>query len=86
MYVSGNTVLHDAAESGNEAIMKMLLDAGAKMQADEYGVTPLISSAMSGHFDIIPLLSPYASKSEKHDAWKLLGMFIEIRIKKFNQN
>lgn len=71
--VKGNTVLHDAAEAGNLEILKMLIDAGAKMQPDDYGVTPLLSAALCGHMDLMPLLFKYANNREKHDAWKLIG-------------
>lgn len=67
----------------------MLINAGAKMQPDEwlisliifhkaiifyrYGVTPLLSAALCGHLPLGPLIFPYASSKEKHDFWKLIG-------------
>lgn len=52
---------------------KLLLNHGARMEKDEYGVTPLMSAAILGHTAVIPYFFPYASYKEKRDAWKLLG-------------
>lgn len=47
----GNTAMHDCAESGSLEIMRLLLDHGAKMESDAYGLTPLIAAACVGeHF------------------------------------
>uniref|UniRef100_A0A915CVU3 Protein fem-1 homolog B n=1 Tax=Ditylenchus dipsaci TaxID=166011 RepID=A0A915CVU3_9BILA len=71
--VKGNTALHDAAEVGNKEIVEMLLKAGARSQPGEFGVTPLMSAAMLGHTEVMPLLFCLASRKEKQDSWKLLG-------------
>lgn len=36
--VKGNTALHDCAESGSLHIMRMLLEHGATMDVDSYGM------------------------------------------------
>lgn len=36
--VKGNTALHDCAESGSLSIMKLLIERGAKMDVDAYGM------------------------------------------------
>lgn len=36
--VKGNTALHDCAESGSLEILKLLLDHGATMDVDSYGI------------------------------------------------
>lgn len=36
--VKGNTALHDCAESGNLDILKLLIENGAKMDVDSYGM------------------------------------------------
>lgn len=69
----GNTALHDAAEAGNVEVTRLLLEAGAILQKDEYGVTPLYSAAMLSHTEVIQVLFPHASYVEKRDCWKLLG-------------
>lgn len=36
--VKGNTALHDCAESGSLEILKLLIEHGAKMDVDSYGM------------------------------------------------
>lgn len=72
----GNTALHDAAEIGNLEIIYLLVDAGATMQKDDYGVTPLLTASLHGHTVIMQTLFIYASAAEKRDAWKLHGLVI----------
>lgn len=46
--VKGNTALHDCAESGSLEILKILVEYGAKMDVDSYGMTPLLAAAVTG--------------------------------------
>jgi hypothetical protein len=46
---------------------------GQKCALHRYGVTPLLSAALCGHMELMPLLFKYANEREKHDAWKLIG-------------
>lgn len=51
--LTGNTALHDCAESGSLEIMRMLLQYGASMEQDGYGMTPLLSASVTGHTNIV---------------------------------
>lgn len=65
----------DAAETGNVEIMKLLLEFGTKIQANNIGVTPIISAAMCGNSEVVELLLPLSqNRMERHNAFKLLGM------------
>jgi ankyrin repeat protein len=46
-----------AAEKGHEAIVKLLLEKGADVEAKdrEYGLTPLLWAALNGHEAIVKL-------------------------------
>ncbi|XP_041337277.1 protein fem-1 homolog C-like [Pyrgilauda ruficollis] len=72
---SGNTALHDCAESGSLEIMKMLLKYCAKMEKDGYGMTPLLSASVTGHTNIVDFLTQHeqTSKIECINALELLG-------------
>ena len=53
------TALHDAAESGDPEYMKMLIEAGADLEAaDENGWTPLMKLVCSGlmNKEVIPVI------------------------------
>lgn len=51
------TELHQAAKKGDPAVIKRLLDDGAKINAkDEYGFTSLHIAAYYGHIDTITAL------------------------------
>lgn len=51
------TALHHAALSGQAAMVKALLKAGASINArDKDGATPLIYAAMCGYEDVVRLL------------------------------
>lgn len=54
--VKTNTALHDCAESGALAIMKLLLSKGARFETDSYGMTPLMAAAVAGHANIVEYL------------------------------
>ncbi|KAB7499268.1 Protein fem-1-like protein C [Armadillidium nasatum] len=74
--VKGNTALHDCAESGSLNIMKLLLDNGAKMDVDSYGMTPLLAAAVTGHTHIVEYLisrDDLVTRKDKIDALELLG-------------
>lgn len=46
--VKGNTALHDSAESGSLEILKVLIEHGARMDVDSFGMTPLLTAAITG--------------------------------------
>ncbi|VVC30501.1 Hypothetical protein CINCED_3A007650 [Cinara cedri] len=74
--VKGNTALHDCAESGSLDIFKMLIQNGAKMEVDSYGMTPLLAACVTGHADIVDYLvksNNLVSRTEKIEALELLG-------------
>lgn len=53
--VKGNTALHDCAESGSLDIMKLLLNSGARIDVDAYGMTPLLAASVTGGKEILSL-------------------------------
>lgn len=57
--LTGNTALHDCAESGSLEIMRMLLQYGASMEQDGYGMTPLLSASVTGHTNIVDDLTTH---------------------------
>ena len=71
----GNTALHDCAESGSLDIMILLLDRGAVMERDAYGMSPLLAASVAGFTKIVEFLigRPECSKMEKADGLELLG-------------
>lgn len=73
--VSGNTALHDCAESGSLEIMKLLFDHGAVIEKDSYSLTPLLAAAVAGHARIVEYLTslPQCSAADRIDALELLG-------------
>ncbi|CAG9822730.1 unnamed protein product [Phaedon cochleariae] len=74
--VKGNTALHDCAESGSLEILKLLIEHGATMDVDSYGMTPLLAAAVTGHNHIVEYLIkiPHlVSRRERIDALELLG-------------
>ena len=73
--IVGNTALHDCAESGSLEIMKLLLEQSANMEKDSYGMTPLLSAAVTGRTEIIDHLISLESckRADKIDALELLG-------------
>ena len=46
--VKGNTALNDCAESGSLEIMKLLINSGARIDVDAYGMTPLLAASVTG--------------------------------------
>lgn len=73
--IKGNTALHDCAESGYLHIFRLMLENGATMEKDTFGITPLSAAALTGHVDIVEFLiqSKIISKSDKIDSLHLLG-------------
>lgn len=73
--VKGNTALHDCAESGSLEILRLLLDHGATMDVDYYGMTPLLAASVTGHMAIVEhLISlPMVKREDKIAALELLG-------------
>lgn len=72
---TGNTALHDCAESGCLEIMKLLLGRRALMEKDAYQITPVLAAALTGHTKIVEYLISRSdcSRMEKIDALELLG-------------
>ncbi|KAL2713882.1 protein fem-1 CG6966-like isoform X1, partial [Vespula squamosa] len=74
--VRGNTALHDCAESGSLEILKLLVQHGAQMDVDSYGMTPLLAAAVTGNTDIVEYLigiPELIKREERIDALELLG-------------
>lgn len=73
--VKGNTALHDCAESGSLEILQLLLEHGASMEVDSYGMTPLLAASVTGHMQIVDhLISlPVVRREDKISALELLG-------------
>lgn len=46
--IKGNTALHDCAESGSLEVVKVLIEHGARMDVDSYGMSPLLTAAVTG--------------------------------------
>ncbi|XP_053995584.1 protein fem-1 homolog CG6966 isoform X1 [Hylaeus anthracinus] len=72
----GNTALHDCAESGSLEIVKVLIQHGARMDVDSYGMTPLLAAAVTGHKLIVEYfisMTNLVSRKERIDALELLG-------------
>lgn len=73
--VKGNTALHDCAESGSLEILRLLLDNGATMDVDYYGMTPLLAASVTGHLPVVEHLIGLAivRREDKIAALELLG-------------
>lgn len=73
--VKGNTPLHDCAESGSLDILRLLLENGATMDVDYYGMTPLLAASVTGHLHIVEYLIrlPIVKREDKIAALELLG-------------
>ena len=55
--LQGGTALHEAASSGDQGVVKLLLQSGAMVDAlDNFGAMPLHRAAFNGHMEIIRLL------------------------------
>ncbi len=85
----GHTALHMACNSGHLECVRMLLDAGADMNAGTARkFTPLTLASINGHFEIVELLIEagatleFAGKCDSEDGQLVkMGMFI---IKDYN--
>ena len=63
--VNGWTCLHAAAENGNLAICRLLLDKGAQVGAKTgHDMTPLHYAAIEGHVEIVRLLCDRGADAE----------------------
>ena len=63
--LQGGTALHEAAGSGNECVVKLLLQSGAMADAvDNFGATPLHRAACNGHIEVIRLLRQNGAHSD----------------------
>ena len=63
------------AESGHVDIMQLLINNGAVMERDAYGMTTLVSAAVVGHKNVVEYLigRPSCSLEERINALELLG-------------
>ena len=59
---SGLTALSLAAELGNEAAVQLLLEAGAQMDSQDCGETPLHQACRHGHVSVVRLLLAAGAK------------------------
>lgn len=81
LWGSGQQALHFAAAAGKLETVKLLLAAGAKVDAeDDHGVQPLIAAAMYGRTGMVRLLLASGAKMDAADAmgyqpihWASLG-------------
>ncbi|XP_033206704.1 protein fem-1 homolog CG6966 isoform X1 [Bombus vancouverensis nearcticus] len=74
--IKGNTALHDCAESGSLEVVKVLLKHGARMDVDSYGMSPLLTAAVTGHKHIVEYfisMPQLVNRKERIDALELLG-------------
>ncbi|KAK9305314.1 hypothetical protein QLX08_003583 [Tetragonisca angustula] len=74
--IKGNTALHDCAESGSLEVVKVLIEHGARMDVDSYGMSPLLTAAVTGHKHIVEYfinMPNLVSRKERIDALELLG-------------
>lgn len=56
---SGNAVLHEEARDGHEAVVRLLVEKGADLEAKNYyGMTALDVAAEKGHTALVQLLTP----------------------------
>lgn len=49
----GATALHYAAECGHLEVCRLLLDHGARLLANEHGLTPVLSAAERTHEQLV---------------------------------
>jgi ankyrin repeat protein len=62
---NGGTPLSWAAESGHEAVVRLLLEKGAAVEAkDWYGRTPLSWAAGNGHEAVVRLLRSHSRQQQ----------------------
>ncbi|KAF4415116.1 ankyrin repeat domain-containing [Fusarium acutatum] len=67
---SGRTALLWAAENGHEAVVQLLLDWDAYIEAaDDDGWTPLLRDAANGHAAIVRLLLDKGAHIEAAEKW-----------------
>ena len=62
-FVGRNVVVTGATGDLGEAVARLLLRAGAKVNAkDNYGSTPLHGAMVMGHLEVVALLREYGAK------------------------
>lgn len=73
--ISGNTALHDCAESGSLEILKLLLNHTSRFEKDSYGMSPMLAAAVTGHVNIVQYLisNTQVPKTDCIEALELLG-------------
>ena len=72
----GATALHYAAECGHVDICSALLDFGAELKRNEYGMTPVIAAAERTRENVVQMFHQrpnLLSKEEKIEALELMG-------------
>lgn len=71
----GNTALHDCAESNSMDIMKLLVRKGATFLCDCFGLTPLMTAALTGNKEMVEYLKSVfkCPPEDEVNAYKLLG-------------
>ena len=71
----GATALHFSAEIGNVDIVKSLLEHGARMEANEHGMTPVMSAAERCQATMVEYLisRPELGRDKCVEALELLG-------------
>jgi cytoskeletal protein RodZ len=66
----GRILLSWAAAKGHDAVVKLLLDKGAEIEAeDKYGRTPLLLAAAKGHDAVVKLLLDKDAEIEAKDGF-----------------
>ncbi|XP_068234477.1 protein fem-1 homolog A-like [Palaemon carinicauda] len=74
--INGKHALHACAESGDLEAMKILLRHNARMDADSFGITPLLTASSFGHRHIVQYLvnkKDMVSTMDRLNAMELLG-------------
>lgn len=78
--VEGNTAVHRTARDGNVTMLKIILDAGADINArDKNGTTPAMLAASQGHLEVLDLLLEYGADMDAVDGrgWNTLNYACE---------
>ena len=80
--IKGNTAVHRTARDGNVTMLKIILDAGADINArNKIGATPAMLAASRGHLEVLDLLLEYGADMDAvdDDGWNTLNHACENR-------